>query len=67
MCTANSCGNFSRSKQWMNVNFGTLTKTHNQRSTKRFPFWLPTTNEFNWGEVNRTEMNLTEVKYTELE
>ena len=41
--------------------------THNQRSTKRFPFWLPTTNEFNWGEVNRTEMNLTEVKYTELE
>ena len=51
----------------MNVNFGTLTKTQNQRSTKRFPFWLPTTNEFNWGEVNRTEMNLTEVKYTELE
>ena len=64
MCTGNSCGNFSQSKWWMNVNFGTMTKIQNQRSTKVYPLWLPTTNELNWTDVNRTKMKLTEVKWT---
>ena len=65
VCTANGCCSFSRSKWWMNVNFCTVTKTQNQRSTRTFPLWLPTTNEFNWSEVNRTEKNLTELKWSE--